>query len=298
MSSNTCANCGKEGHDSDMNTCNKCKMAKYCNAACKKKHRKKHKKQCERRVAELDEKALFKQPPPVDDCPICFLRMPCLTSAQVYMSCCGKLICRGCNHAPLYDNRGNKVNNEKCAFCRTPNPTSEREMIERYEKRMKLNDATAFYNIGGFYSEGLYGYPQNYAKASELYHRAAELGCVESHNNIGYAYFNGEGVGRDEKKAKHYYELAAMRGEAEARHNLGVMEKMEGKLDRALKHWMIAVKCGFNISLKGIKELYMEGHATKDDYTNALQSYQSYLDDIKSNQRDEAATFKADWKYY
>jgi len=29
----TCANCGKEGNDSDMNTCNKCELVKYCNAA-------------------------------------------------------------------------------------------------------------------------------------------------------------------------------------------------------------------------------------------------------------------------
>ena len=46
--SDTCANCGKESNSSDMNTCNKCKSVKYCNAACKKKHRQKHKKQCER----------------------------------------------------------------------------------------------------------------------------------------------------------------------------------------------------------------------------------------------------------
>jgi len=51
----TCASCGKEGNSDDMNTCNKCKMVKYCNAACKKKHRKKHKKKCEERVAELHE---------------------------------------------------------------------------------------------------------------------------------------------------------------------------------------------------------------------------------------------------
>ena len=29
-----CANCGEEGNDIN-NTCNKCKTAKYCNAACK-----------------------------------------------------------------------------------------------------------------------------------------------------------------------------------------------------------------------------------------------------------------------
>ena len=54
-----CAACGKEGNSNDMNICNKCKSVKYCNAACKKKHRKKHKKACERRVAELYEEKLF-----------------------------------------------------------------------------------------------------------------------------------------------------------------------------------------------------------------------------------------------
>ena len=66
-----CANCGKEGNN--LNICNKCKEATYCNAACKKKHRSKHKKQCERRVAELHDEALFNEPPPqFGDCPICF----------------------------------------------------------------------------------------------------------------------------------------------------------------------------------------------------------------------------------
>ena len=49
-----CANCGKEG-DHVNNICNKCKQVKYCNAVCKKKHRHKHKKDCEeylRRAAE------------------------------------------------------------------------------------------------------------------------------------------------------------------------------------------------------------------------------------------------------
>jgi len=64
-----CANCGKEGAN---NICNKCKQVKYCNAACKKKHRKKHKKQCERQVAKLHDEELFKEPPPLEDCPILF----------------------------------------------------------------------------------------------------------------------------------------------------------------------------------------------------------------------------------
>jgi len=93
-----CANCGKEGYDVT-NTCNKCNSAKYCNAACKKKHRKKHKKECERRVAELHDQLLFKQPPE-EDCPICFITLPSLGSGQTYMACCGKVLwlypCCGC----------------------------------------------------------------------------------------------------------------------------------------------------------------------------------------------------------
>ena len=57
----------------------------------------------------------------------------------------------------------------------------------------------------------------------------------------------------------------------------------------ALKHYMIAARCGYSDSLKKIKEFYMNGHATKDDYAKALRAYQAYLAEIKSTQRDAAA---------
>jgi len=69
MAVSVCANCGKENSSDNMNICNKCKQVKYCNAVCKKVHRKKHKKQCEEyvrlaaeRAAELHDEKLFKQP--------------------------------------------------------------------------------------------------------------------------------------------------------------------------------------------------------------------------------------------
>ena len=69
-------------------------------------------------------------------------------------------------------------------------------------------------------------------------------------------------------------------------------------MDRALKHHMIAVKDGDNDSLNEIKEFYSNGHATKDDYTEALQSYQEYVSEIKSPQRDEAAAYSDRYRYY
>ena len=92
-----CANCGKEGND--LNTCNSCDLVAYCNAACKKKHRTKHKKKCERCAAELHDIELFKQPPPKEDCPTCMLLLPSLFTGYKYRACCGKIICSGCIQA-------------------------------------------------------------------------------------------------------------------------------------------------------------------------------------------------------
>ena len=89
-----------------------------------------------------------------------------------------------------------------------------------------------------------------------------------------------------------------MMGNERARHNLSLVEKEAGNIDRVLKHLMIAAGSGFNLSLGKIKRLYTEGLATKDDYMKALQLYQTYLDEIKSPQRDEAAAADEDYRYY
>jgi len=294
-------NCGKKGSDNDMNSCNKCKQVKYCNAACKKKHRHKHKKACERRVAELHDEKLFNESPPEEDCPICFIRMPSLDTGSQYMTCCGKIICNGCLYAPVYDNQGNKLDHDKqnqCPFCRVVAPKTDAEANKRDQKRFEAGDAIAIYNLGVYYREGKYAYPQNLTKALELYHRAAELGLSKAYGNIGYAYTHGLGVEVDKEKGSYYYEVAAMRGSVTARENLGNDELLAGNMDRAFRHHLIAVSSGSTDSLNMIKELYSKGLATRECYTKALQSYQTYLGEIKSPQRDKAATLSDQLRYY
>jgi len=89
-----------------------------------------------------------------------------------------------------------------------------------------------------------------------------------------------------------------MGGSVVAQSNLGNMEGREGNLHRALKHLMIAAKSGDSNSLKEIQKMYTHGHTTKDNYTKALQSYQTYLGEIKSRQRDEAAAADERHRYY
>ena len=121
-----CAECGKEG-DVNLKACKSCMFVKYCNAECQRNHWPTHKKQCKLRAAELRDEALFKDPPPKKDCPICFLPMPVnmfacaslpdatITSVpindfanahvelakntEIYYPCCGQTICGGCRHS-------------------------------------------------------------------------------------------------------------------------------------------------------------------------------------------------------
>ena len=285
---NACAQCGKEG--GNLNTCNKCEIAKYCNAACKKKHRSKHKKACERRVAELHDEALFKEQTP-EDCPICFLPLPIDATQSSFKSCCGKLICNGCIVAMDEEALG-RGKNDLCAFCRVPNATSYEEEVERTRKLIVANNAYAFYILAGCYADGDHGMPQDWSKANELHLRAGELGCANAYYNLGNSYYNGRGVEVDKKKAKHYYELAAMNGDVAARHNLGCMEGKAGNFHRAMKHFLLAAKAGYTDSLDWVKKGFTKGYITKDEYANTLRAFQERQNEMKSDDREKAEVLR------
>ena len=86
-----CANCGTgEKSAGDLKACTACKLVKYCNRDCQIAHRPQHKKACKKRAAELHDEALFNEPPPREECPICMLPLPIAMDEQSFKSCCGK----------------------------------------------------------------------------------------------------------------------------------------------------------------------------------------------------------------
>ena len=93
----------------------------------------------------------------------------------------------------------------------------------------------------------------------------------------------------DKKKAKYYYELAAMGGNIYARHNLGCKEISAGNYQRAYKHYMIAAKAGDKYSLDEVKEGFMRGFVAKVEYEQTLRIYQKRMDAETSDLRDKAA---------
>ena len=51
---------------------------------------------------------------------------------------------------------------------------------------------------------------------------------------------------------------------------------------------MIAARTGDKESLDTVKEGYVAGHVTKDQYANTLREYQKSQDEMKSDARDKA----------
>ena len=254
-------------------------MVKYCNAACKKKHRSKHKKACERRASEIYDEQLFKEIEP-EECPLCFLPMPIDAGQYAFMLCCGKEICNGCIVA-MYMREGGK---NLCAFCRTPPESSDEECL-----KMDKGNGDGFFQLAGHYYDGDFGLPRDHQKANELYLKAGELGCARGYYNLGHSYHEGTGVEADKKKAKYYMELAAIGGSIDAMHNLGCEEFDEGNFDRAYKHFIIAAKAGSKESLVTVRDGFTKGGITKDEYEDTLRAYHERRMEMKSDTRDKAA---------
>ena len=301
-----CAECGVAGGVS-LKACKSCIQVKYCNAECQRNHWPKHKKPCKLRAAELRDEALFKDPPPKEDCPICFVPMPnkmicCFSlppatvlsvpiydfaianealkdkATEDYYPCCGKSICCGCVHS--FAKSGNIG---KCPFCNSDRSSkTEEECVEEMMRRMEANDAGAIFQLGHCYYHGLNGVQQDRTRAKELYTRAVELGCSKAHGSLSDIYHKGG----DLKKAKFHLEAAAMAGNEVARYNLGVMEVQSGNIERAVKHFMIAASAGHYSAMNFLRRYFEQGCVSRESINSALDAYNNSCAEIKSEARD------------
>jgi TPR repeat protein len=230
---------------------------------------------------------LLEQPTPrFGDCPICMVRMPSSTHGRIFYGCCGKMVCSGCSHSPVYDHLGKK-SVDKCPFCRSLHPTTDEALFEMKKKQAKANNVYAVYSLGLAYFYGRNGLRRSIKLAMKLWHRSGDLGCADAYLQIGFLY--GSFRYRDKVKTLDYIAKAAELGHEEARYFLGKWEMMNGNTDEAIKHLTIAATNGEPRSLTLVQELYQYGLATKEEYTKLLRSYQEYVTEIKSVQRDEAA---------
>jgi tetratricopeptide (TPR) repeat protein len=286
-----CASCGKAAVDNvKLKACTACKLVKYCSVGCQKNHRPQHKKACRKRVAELRDDRLFSQPDEsyLGECPICCLPLSLDLSKSRLNSCCCQLNCIGCSYA----NKKREFEQgleHKCAYCREPVRKSEEDEqhAKNFMKRVKVNDPVALCEMAKkHYEEG------DYECAVEHFTKAAELGNIEAHYSLSISYWVGEGVEKDKKKTFYHLEEAAIGGHPDARFNLGIHERIAGRFDRAVKHFLIGAKLGCDGALDKVKEDFHIGLVSKEDYEAALRGHQAAVNATKSQQREEAEKAK------
>ncbi len=236
---------------------------------------------------KITDNDLFEQPPPNEDCPICMLPMPLLACHSKYQRCCGERLCLGCITFVERNNKGKLL----CPFCRAD--TEGSYDAKGVERRMKQNHARTFAAVGydHLQGDGRYGVRQNLNKAMELLLRGAHLGSADALHNLAVVYDRGHGgeIPTDKKKAKHFYSLAAIKGNPMSRLALGHLEMEAGNNERASKHWSIAAQSGLNDGLRNMKSGYVDGIVKKEDYESALRVWFVVAEEMKSPARENAA---------
>jgi TPR repeat protein len=285
-----------------------CILVKYCSDECKENYSEQHKEECKKRVDEmsgdvqrradeLHNKKLFTQPDISHrgECSICCLPLPLDVIKSRLMSCCCKYICNGC----FYVNREREVKDsrleQRCAFCREPLPDKREKALKKFMERVKKNDPAAMTQMGKKYD-----HERDYRKALQYWTKAADLGCAEAHFSLGSMHDRGIiGVEKDMEKAVYHLEQAAIDGHPGARVFLASYEIDNSRFERAAKHYIIAANLGCDISLKLIKDFFVEGVVSKEEYAAALRGYQAAVDATKSSERDEGEVmFQEEFKKF
>jgi len=278
VATDICASCGiAEIDDIDFKKCDDCDLVRYCSDKCQQDHSQQHEAKCKERAAELRDDILFRQPDSshLGDCPICFLPLPIDQQKSTLMGCCCKNICKGCVYADRM--------RHACPFCRHPVPETKEEANKIAMKRVAANDPVAMRVIGmNHYDEG------DYESAFEYYTKAAELGDIDAHHLLAVSYRKGKGVEKDKKLEVHHFEEAAIGGQATARNVLAFHENQNGKIERAMKHFIIAANLGDDDSILMLKECYTDGLVSKEDFAGALRAHYAAADAMKSAQREAA----------
>jgi len=79
---------------------------------------------------------------------------------------------------------------------------------------------------------------RNYKTKVYWYKLAAEKGLIDAQRDLGFSYYYGEGIGKDDKMAVKWYRKAAARQDDKALYNLGLCYKEGDGVTRS-KRWAL-----------------------------------------------------------
>ncbi len=135
----------------------------------------------------------------------------------------------------------------------------------------------------GFY----YNSKEDYIKAAEWFHKAAEQDNVIACSELGQLYLNGHGVAKSLEKARQYQLKAAEQGNASAQNNLGAMYA-DGKgvlqsYTEAVKWYRKAAEQGNATAQYNLGRMYRYGYGVSQSGTEAVKWYRKAADQEHSD---------------
>jgi TPR repeat protein len=170
--------------------------------------------------------------------------------------------------------------------------------------------------VAGPFEDGAAAYVRgDYATAIRLWRPLAEQGDAAAQNELGFAYYNGQGVPQDYAEAVKWYRLAAQQGYADAQFNLGLMYSYGKGVSQddaeAVKWYRKAAEQGnamaqFNLGFmyvkgQGVPQDYIQAHmwfnlAAANGYGNAVKNRDLVASKMTPDQMAEAQRLAREWK--
>jgi uncharacterized protein len=117
----------------------------------------------------------------------------------------------------------------------------------------------------------------DYATAMREWQPLADQGQAVAQYNLGLLYANGQGVTKDDAKARQWYEKAAAQGHTEAQVNLGIllMYARGGQQDykMAVYYLRLSANHGNDLAQRRLGQMYERGDGVQQDYVKAYMWY-------------------------
>ena len=153
--------------------------------------------------------------------------------------------------------------------------------LEDTRRRAEQGDAAAQFWLGASYAAGV-DVDKDEAKAAHWFQLAAMQGEDRAQNRLGNMYAEGRGVEQDYSKAVRWYRLAAEQGYASAQFNLGLMySKGEGvsqDYGEAVKWYRLVAEQGYASAQFNLGLMYDKGEGVPQDYGEAVKWYRLAAD--------------------
>jgi TPR repeat protein len=119
---------------------------------------------------------------------------------------------------------------------------------------------------------------KNYTEAAKWYRKSAEEGYAKAQYELGYMYYDGEGIEKDYSEALKWLRKSADQGNSDAQNALGHMyylgDGVTENFSEAVKWYRKGAEQGNKYAQYNLGQMYEYGNGIAQDYSKAIEWYQ------------------------